>query len=83
VPQLSIPKFLPGRTGLPGVLTHRLTRRDKPPSETARPATRDNQMVRSKCKNINNTNQGFLASSETSSFTTASPEYSNTLEKQD
>jgi chromosome segregation ATPase len=25
VPQLSIPKFLPERTGLPGVLTHRLT----------------------------------------------------------
>jgi hypothetical protein len=24
VPQLSIPKFLPKRTGLPGVLTHRL-----------------------------------------------------------
>ena len=24
VPQLSIPKFLPERTGLPGVLTHRL-----------------------------------------------------------
>jgi hypothetical protein len=26
VPQFSIPKFLLGRTGIPGVLTHRLTR---------------------------------------------------------
>jgi hypothetical protein len=40
-------------------------------------------MVRGKSKNISNGNQGYLASSETSSHTTASPGYYNTLEKQD
>jgi hypothetical protein len=33
--------------------------------------------------NISNRNQGYLASSECSSPTTKSPEYPNTLEKQD
>jgi hypothetical protein len=58
--------------------------RDKLQSETTRPAnTIDNQMARSKGKNINNRNQGYLASSECSSPTTASLGYPNTLEKQD
>ena len=59
-------------------------RRNKPQSETARPAnSRDNQMVRGKGKNISHRNQGYLASSEPSSPTTASPGYPNTPEKQD
>jgi hypothetical protein len=33
--------------------------------------TSDNQTARGKCKNISNTNQGYLASSEPSSPTTA------------
>jgi hypothetical protein len=40
-------------------------------------------MVRGKCKNTSNRNQGYLASSEPSSPTTASPSYPNTLEKQE
>ena len=49
-------------------------RRDKLQSETARPTnTRDNQMARGKHKNISNRNQGYLASLEPSSPTTASP----------
>jgi hypothetical protein len=40
-------------------------------------------MARGKHKNISNGNQGYLASSESNSLTRASPEYSNTLEKQD
>jgi hypothetical protein len=40
-------------------------------------------MVRDKGKNISNRNQGYLASSETSSLTTVSPRYANTPEKQD
>jgi hypothetical protein len=84
VPQLSIPKSHRERAGLSRVLTHRLARRDKPQSETARQAnSRDNQMVRSKGKNINKRNQVYLASSEPSSPTTASPGYPNTPEKQD
>jgi hypothetical protein len=40
-------------------------RRDKPQSDTVRPAnTTDNQMVRGKYKNISNRNQGYLASSD-------------------
>jgi hypothetical protein len=51
-----------------GLQTHR---RDNLQPETARPFnTRDNQMV------------GYLASSEPSSFTTTSPGYPNTPEKQ-
>ena len=56
---------------------------DKSKSETARPAnTRDNQMAKGKHKNISNRNQGYLASSEPSSPTTASPGYPNTPQKQ-
>jgi hypothetical protein len=74
VPQLSIPKFLPERTGLPGVLS----------GGTARPAnTRGSQMARGKGKKINNRNQVYLASSEASSPTTASTRYLKTLEKQE
>jgi hypothetical protein len=40
-------------------------------------------MARVKHKNISNRNKGYLASSETLSPTTASPEYPNTPEKQD
>ena len=40
-------------------------------------------MTRGKGKNISNRNQGYLASSEPSSPTTASPGYPNTPEKQD
>ena len=40
-------------------------------------------MVRSKCKNISNRIQGYLASLEHSSHTTVSSGYSNTPEKQD
>jgi hypothetical protein len=59
-------------------------RRDKPQSESARPAnTRDSQKARNKGKNICNRNQGYLASSKPSSPTTTSPGYPNTLEKQD
>jgi hypothetical protein len=83
VPQLSISKFLPERTGLPEVLTQAL-RRDKPQSEAASPANiRDNQMVRGKGKNIRYRNQGYLASSEPSSPTTVSLGYTNIPEKQD
>ena len=58
-------------------------RRDKSQSETVRPASaRDNQMSRGKGKNISNRNQAYLASSEPSSPTTASPGYPNTPQKQ-
>jgi chromosome segregation ATPase len=40
-------------------------------------------MARSKCKIISNRNQDYLASSEPSTPTTASPGYPNTQEKQD
>jgi hypothetical protein len=40
-------------------------------------------MAGGKPKNISNRNQGYLASSEPSFPTTASPEYINTPEKQD
>jgi hypothetical protein len=40
-------------------------------------------MARGKPKNLSNRNQGYLASSEHSSTTTASPGYHNKLEKQD
>jgi hypothetical protein len=76
----SLPKSadIPKITGL---LAHR---KYKFQSETARPTNiRDNKMVRGKHKNFTNRNQGYLASSEPSSSTTASPRYPNTLEKQD
>jgi hypothetical protein len=40
-------------------------------------------MARGKCKNISNRNQGYLASSESGSPTTASPGSPNTPEKPD
>jgi hypothetical protein len=40
-------------------------------------------MARGKCKNINNRNQCYLATSEPKSPTTPSPGYSNTSENQD
>jgi hypothetical protein len=40
-------------------------------------------MAGGKCKNINNRNQGYLASSEPNSPTIASPGYTIILEKQD
>ena len=74
----------PGEKGFPRSIYTQTCRRDKPQSETARPAnTTDNQMERVKGKNISNRNQGYLASSEPSSPTTVSPGYLNTTEKQD
>jgi hypothetical protein len=82
MPQPSIPKFISERNGLTG--DTQACRRDKPQSETARPAnTRDNQMARGKGKNISKRNQGYLVSSKPSSPTTVSPGYPNTPEKQD
>ena len=82
MPQLSIPKSHQERTGLPGVLTHRLTGVYKPQSETERPEnTTENQMARGRHKNISNRNQGYLASSESSSPTTANLGFPNTQEK--
>jgi gas vesicle protein len=40
-------------------------------------------MAKVKCKNINNRNQGYLASSEPSSPITVNPDYPNTPEEQD
>jgi hypothetical protein len=52
--------------------------------ETARTSNiRDYQMAKDKLKHLTNRNQGYLASSEPSSPTTASPGYPITLEKQD
>jgi hypothetical protein len=45
--------------------------------------TRDIQMAKGKHKTINNRNQNRWASSETSSPTTVSPEYTNTPENQE
>jgi hypothetical protein len=59
-------------------------RRDKLQAETTRPTnTRDNQMAKDKLKNLTIRNQGYLATSEPSSPTTASPGYPNIPEKQD
>jgi hypothetical protein len=77
---------LPGESWSPrsadtGLQTHR---RNKLHPETARTSnTRDYQMVKGKCKNLTNRIQDYLASSESSTPTTLSPGYSNTLEKQD
>jgi hypothetical protein len=74
----------PGENWSPRSTDTRACRREKQQSETARSAnTRDDQMSRGKGKNINNRNQGYLASSESSSPTTASPGYPNKPEKQD
>ena len=75
---------LPGESWAPrsadtGLQAHR---RDKLQEETARPTnTRDNQMVKGKCKNPINRNQGCLVTSEPSSPTSASPGYLNTPQK--
>jgi hypothetical protein len=59
-------------------------RKDRLQSDIAKASsTRDNQMAGGKCKNISNRNQGYLASSEPSSPTIASPGYPNTRDKQD
>jgi hypothetical protein len=58
-------------------------RKNKLQLETAKPVnTRANQNERGKCKNLTNRNQGYLASSEPCSPTTANPGYPNTPEKQ-
>jgi hypothetical protein len=44
--------------------------------------TRDKQMVKGKCKNIRNRKHGYLASSELSFPTTASPGYPIMLKKE-
>ena len=74
----------PGENWSPRSTDTQACRRDKPQSaKTARLAnTRNNQMERSKGKNMSNRRQGYLASSETTSPNTASPGYSNTPEKQ-
>jgi hypothetical protein len=53
VPNLFILKFLPERTGLSGVLTHRLAGGTRPAN------TRGNQMAKGKLKNISNRNQEY------------------------
>jgi hypothetical protein len=59
-------------------------RRDKLQPETVRPSnTRDYHMAKSKYKKLINRNQGFMASWEPISHTTASPGYPKTPEKQD
>ena len=45
--------------------------------------TKNIQMAKGKCKSISNRNQNVWASSEPSSHTTASPEYTNTSENQE
>ena len=79
-PQQSIPKFLPERTGLPVILTHRLAGGI---SHSQRQKNQLTTEARGKGEDISNRNQGYLASSEPSSPTTASPGYPNTSEKQD
>jgi hypothetical protein len=69
------------RSASTGLQTHR---RNKLQPETARTSnTRDNQVAKCKFKKLTKRNQGYYASSEPSSPTTASPGYPNTLEKQD
>jgi hypothetical protein len=73
------------RVGLPGMLTEANNhRRNKIQPETARTSnTRDDQMVKGKCKNLTNRNQDHSASSELSTPASASPGYPNTPKKQD
>lgn len=79
VTQFSVPKYPWKRSGLPVVLTYRLTGGSNH-CQTARPAdTRGKQMARGKGKNLSNRNQGHLASSEAKHI----PGYPNTPEKQD
>jgi hypothetical protein len=59
-------------------------KKDRLQSDIARASSiKDNQMARDKGKNISNRNQGYLASSESSSPNMASPGYTITQEKQD
>lgn len=59
-------------------------REDRLQSETAGPVNaRDNEMVIDKLKNISNSNQCHMATSEPSSASTTSPGYANTPEKED
>ena len=80
-PQLSIFKFLLKRTGLLGIQTYRLA------GETSHSQTQQDQLTPEITRwweaRASNRNQGYLASSEPSSHTTASPGYPNTPEKQD
>jgi hypothetical protein len=71
-------------TGLPGVLKQPRDKRGRLQTQTPRPAnTRDNQMSRGKHKKISNKSQYMGASSELSSPTTASTEYTNTTKNQE
>lgn len=80
-PHTQIP---PGENWSPRSADTQAYRRNKSQSETAKPAnTTDNQILRVKGNNVSNRKHGYLASSEPSSPTTASPGYPNTLEKQD
>jgi hypothetical protein len=72
--QLTALQSHPERDCLTGVLMHLRSQAHRPTgsqagklqSQTAKPAnTRDNQMVRGKCKNISNKNQGYLPSIRT------------------
>ena len=78
--------FLPGksyspRSGDTGLQAYRM---DKLKPEAARPTnTRDNQMLKGKCRNLTNRNQGYMSSSEPCPPTTANPGHPNTPEKQD
>jgi hypothetical protein len=82
----AIPQVLPGASWYPrsadtGLQIHR---RNKLQPETARTSnSKDYHMVKGKHKNLINRNQDYLASSEPSTPTTASPGYHNTTEKQD
>jgi hypothetical protein len=69
-------------TGLPGDLKQPRDKRDL--RQSPRPTnTRDVQMVKGKHKAIRNRSQNTRASSEPSSPTTASPDYTNTPENQE
>ena len=73
-------QILPRERWSPRSIDTKSYRRGKPQSEIAKPNnTRDSQMVRSNFENISNRNQGYSASSESSSPTKANPGYSNTL----
>jgi hypothetical protein len=64
-----------------GLQTHR---RSKLQPETVITSNiRNYQMARSKCKNLTNRNQEYMASSEPSTPTTVNPRNPNTVEKQD
>jgi hypothetical protein len=71
-------------TDLPEDLNQTRDKRGRLQTESPRPTnTRDIQMVRSNCKTISNRSQYMWVSSEPSSPTTASPEYTNPPENQE